>query len=77
MQIKTQFDIPADHSVISDRKGTPCGILNEDTFIEDCDIDTVFSMFEHITQNNLSLPSNDRNLTGKLETFSQVLTRRF
>ena len=61
----------AEHSVVSNRRGTPCGEMNYPTFIENCNEDTVFEMFQHLLP-NVQGPVNDGELSSALQTFNQV-----
>ena len=45
--------------------------MNHDTFIENCDIDTIFHMFNHLLP-NMKGPVNDGMLSSTLKTFGQV-----
>ena len=62
----------AEHSVVSNRRGTPCGTKNYPTFIENCHEDTVFEMFQHLLPNVQLGPVNDGELSSVLQTFNQV-----
>ena len=58
----------------SNRRGTPCGEMNYPTFIENCEEDTVYEMFDHLLPNIVG-PGNDGELSSSLKPFSQVLER--
>ena len=64
-------NIPASHAIISNRRGTPCGEMNAPTFIENCNIDTVYEMFNYFYPNTAS-PGPDGDLSSSLQKFSQV-----
>ena len=61
----------AEHSVVSNRRGTVCGEMNYPTFVENCNEDTVFEAFQHLLP-NVQGPVNDGDLSSALETFNQV-----
>ena len=65
------FNIPAEHGVISNRRGTPCGEMNLETFVENCNEDTVKDMFNHV-YSNMNIPMTDGDLSNTLESFSQA-----
>ena len=60
-----------DHGLYSNRRGTPCGQLNHQTFIQNCGEDTVYEMFDHLLPNIVG-PGNDGKFSSSLKTFSQV-----
>ena len=45
--------------------------MNYPTFIENCNEDTVFEMFQHLLP-NVVVPVNDGELSSALQTFNQV-----
>ena len=65
------FNISAEHGVISNRRGTPCGEMNLQTFVEDCNEDTIKEMFNHV-YSNMNNPKSDGDLSNTLKSFSQV-----
>ena len=69
-------DIPASHGIISNRRGTPCGQMNDPTFIENCDIDTVYEMFKHF-YDNIQPPGPDGELSSTLKSFNQVRNKSY
>ena len=69
--IASVFNIPAEHGVISNRRGTPCGEMNLQTFVENCNEDTIKEMFNHV-YSNMVVPKSDGDLSNTLESFSQV-----
>jgi len=60
-----------EHGVYSNRRGTPCGQMNYPTFIENCEEDTVYEMFQHLLPNIVG-PGNDGEFSSSLKPFSQV-----
>merc|ERR1712156_524874 len=60
-----------EHGVYSNRRGTPCGQLNLQTFIQNCGEDTVYEMFEHLLPNVVG-PGDDGKFSSSLKPFSQV-----
>ena len=46
--------------------------MNYPTFVENCNEDTVFEMFEHLLPNVQLGPVNDGELSSVLQTFNQV-----
>ena len=60
-----------DHGLYSNRRGTPCGQLNHQTFIQNCGEDTVYEMFDHLLPNIVG-PGNDGEFSSSLKPFSQV-----
>ena len=60
-----------EHGVYSNRRGTPCGQMNYPTFIENCEEDTVYEMFDHLLPNIVG-PGNDGEFSSSLKPFSQV-----
>ena len=65
------FNISAEHGVISNRRGTPCGEMNLQTFVENCNEDTIKEMFNHV-YSNMNNPKSDGDLSNTLKSFSQV-----
>jgi len=64
------FNISAEHGVISNRRGTPCGEMNLQTFVENCNEDTIKEMFNHV-YSNMNNPKPDGDLSNTLKSFSQ------
>ena len=61
----------AEHSVVSNRRGTPCGEMNYPTFIENCNEDTVFEMFQHLLPNEPNQQTNPRAGDKWISTISK------
>jgi len=70
-QIVAKTNIEASHAIVSNRRGTACGEMNEPTCIENCQEDTIKEMFEHLYSNMVG-PGNDGELSGTLKPFNQV-----
>ena len=69
-KIEALLNIQAEHAIISNRRGTPCGQMNPPTFIENCNIDTVQKMFQHFYPNMVN-PGADGEFSSSLKSFSQ------
>ena len=70
-QIEMIVHKPSTHAVISNRRGTNCGHTNFWTYIENCHIDTISSMF-NLFYDNMVEPNEDGVLSSSLKTFTQV-----
>ena len=64
-------DLPANHAVMTDGRGTNCGTANPPLFIEDCGFESIQAMFSHL-YSNMNPPVAFGTGTGELRTFEQV-----
>ena len=69
-QIEMLTELPANHAVMTNGRGTQCGTANPPIFIEDCGFESIQAMFEHLYE-NMEPPKVFGGWTGKLLEFSQ------
>jgi len=68
--IKMLTDIPANHAVMTDGRGSNCGTANPPLFIEDCGIESIELMFQHLYE-DMKPPITFGTWDGQLESFEQ------
>lgn len=63
-------DLPANHAVMTNGRGSECGIANPPLFVEDCGYESIEAMFNHLYDG--MKPTNAfGHWTGTIGTFSQ------
>ncbi|XP_050418499.2 uncharacterized protein LOC126831890 [Patella vulgata] len=69
--IKTVYNVPAEHCMPTSNYGGNCGTLNKDNYINNCGYSAAFDLLNHIYGGHLVKPTDHTTANGQLLTFSQ------
>jgi poly(3-hydroxybutyrate) depolymerase len=71
--VKTNFDMSANHCFPTESYGAECAVLNKKSYINDCDFHMAYEMLNHIYGGNLIKPTSDSQTLpiGQLLLFDQ------
>ena len=69
--IDSNLNIAASHAVVSDHVGTPCGESDHELYIQNCDVDSVYDMLNHVHGGTLAPPLTPGSMSGNLVEFDQ------
>ncbi|XP_063959131.1 poly(3-hydroxybutyrate) depolymerase-like [Lytechinus pictus] len=67
----TEYTIPAEHSMVHDKHGNPCGYMGE-PYINNCGYNAAFEMLNHFYGPGLETPTESTGQNGQMFEFDQT-----